>query len=225
MSLVLSSLYGEGDGAIKTIAIIQSRLGSTRLPNKVLLQIPPESGVSMLEMVVRKTMLATKLDDVVVVTPDRLIAVLCNRWNVKAFMPFWKGRDVLREFYEAAKTMAMRPGDVVVRVTGDCPMIQASEIDRLVQCFEDSHADVVYNTDESTGQLEGEGSDVEIFSYYALTEANNYATGDDREHVCTWIRRNMKSLFARGAPLGLRSVNDMEDYRHVCELVSRLTHV
>lgn len=200
----------------KIIAIIQSRLGSTRLPNKALLQIPPESGMSMLEMVVRKCLLATRLDDVAVVTPDRFIDNLASRWNVKSFMPFWNGRDVVREFYEAAKSSE---ADVVVRITADCALIRPDIIDQCVEKFLENDVDICFNTDESTGQLEGEGSDVECFSFEALKQAYYNAENEEREHVTLYIRKNLKTLFVPIHALGIRSVNTIEDYKFVCDYV------
>lgn len=210
---------------MSTIAIIQARLGSTRLPNKVLLQIPPESGVSMLEMVVRKVLLATMVDDVCVVTPDQKIADLCTRWNIDAFMPTWDGRDVVREYYEAATALTIDkvgcalPYNKIVRITADCPLIRPEIIDKCIDAYGESNVDIAFNTDESTGQLEGEGSDCECFSYEALKQAYYHAEGEEREHPTLWIRRNMKTLFVPGAPLGIRSVNTREDYEFVCKYV------
>lgn len=212
---------------MSTIAIIQARLGSTRLPNKVLMQIPPESGVSMLEMVVRKVLLATMVDDVCVVTPDQKIADLCTRWNIDAFMPTWEGRDVVREYYEAAKALIIEkdgfplPYNKIVRITADTPLIRPDIIDKCVEEYGEDGVDIVYNTCESNGQLNGEGSDVEVFSYEALKQAYHKAEGNEREHVTLWIRRNMRTLFLPNAPLGIRSVNNREDYGFVCDYVKR----
>lgn len=211
---------------MSTIAIIQARLGSERLPNKVLMQIPPESGVCMLEMVVRKVLLATMVDDVCVVTPDQKIHDLCVRWNIDAFMPTWEGRDVVREYYEAAKQLIIEkdgfplPYNTIVRITADTPLIRPEIIDQCVKAFKENDVALAYNTDETTGQLNGEGSDVECFSYDALKQAYHKATGEEREHVCLYIRRNMKTLFVPGAPLGIRSVNNREDYGFVCDYIA-----
>ena len=205
------------------IAIIQARLGSTRLPNKVLMQIPPESGVSMLEMVVRKVLLATMVDDVAVVTPDLKIGQLCEVWNVAYFVTANKERDVLKEYYDAATELkADVKADVIVRITSDCPLIRTEIIDKCVDCFiKLQDVSLVYNTDESTGQLGGEGSDVEVFSYDALKQAYHNAKDEEREHPTLWIRRNMgKILFIPNAQLGIRSVNDRKDYEFVCNFVN-----
>jgi len=198
---------------MKVLGIIQARLGSERFPKKIIKQIPLESGMSMLELIVRKALLATTLNEVVVVTPDRFVAVLCNRWNVKAYMPFWEGRDVLREFYEAAKE---EEANVVVRLTGDCAFIQPDVIDTMVDYFVNGGKAILYNTDESIGQLEGEGSDVEVFTVEALKQAHQNAKGKDREHVTSWIRRNLNSEYYGCLKKGIRSINTPEDYEWAC---------
>ncbi|HIJ71128.1 MAG TPA: NTP transferase domain-containing protein [Planctomycetes bacterium] len=199
---------------MKVLAIIQARLGSKRFPNKVLAQIPPESGVSMLEMVVRKACLATTVDDVVVVTPDKQIATMCGRWNIRAYMPSWNERDVVREFYEAARA---EKADAIVRLTADCPLLQPQEIDRVVREYKAGNYDIVCNTDESTGQLNGEGSDVECFSSFALHLANVFAIRDMREHVTTWMRKYLITYKMTPSPvLGIKSINTLEDYKWVC---------
>lgn len=203
-------------------AIIQARLGSERFPLKVLQQIPPESGVSMLEMVVKKVCLATKVDEVVVTTPDRMIAVLCNRWQIPACAWAFKERDVLREYYETARTRNLHfdPEAIIVRVTADCPLILPEIIDYMVVEFLTfPDVDMIYNTDESIGQLAGEGSDVEVFTYKALEKAHREAKGDEREHPTLWMRRNLRTRFVPSAELGIRSVNTKDDYLFVCEHV------
>ena len=195
------------------IAIIQARLGSTRLPNKVLLQIPPESGVSMLEMIVRKVLLATMVDDVCVVTPDQKIADLCMRWAIDAFMPTWEGRDVVREYYEAAKLMG---ADVIVRITGDTPLTSPEIIDDCIKKYTESDVDLLYNSEGSFN----DGVDVECFSYDALKQAYYHAQDEEREHVCLYMRRNLRAMFYNEHHYGeVESVDTYEEYLVICRLL------
>jgi len=206
----------------KVVAIIQARLGSERLPNKVLLQIPPESGVSMLEMVIRKALLAKTVDEVVVVTPDKELVKICKMCGVNYFVKSWSERDVLREFYFAAEIF--RP-DVIVRLTADCPLLRPEEIDRCVNTFKERetiYVDILYNTDESTGQLNGEGSDVEVFWNVSLCLAFQCAEKpEEREHATLWMRNYLRTKFLDSAPLGLKSVNTYQDYLDVCRIISK----
>ncbi len=169
----------------------------------------------MLEMCIRKALLAILIDDVVVVTPDKKIESLCRKWNIRCFLKKFEGRDVLREYYEAARKMK---ADTIVRLTADCPMIRPDIIDECIQAYLDNDCYIAYNTDESTGQLAGEGSDVEVFCYDVLREA--YFGADDsydREHVTSWIRKYADSYMIPTRQLGIRSVNTWEDYAWVCQ--------
>ncbi len=225
MSALRSKVLYKGTAGMKVLAIIQARLGSERLPNKVLLQIPKESGVSMLEMVIRKTLLATKVDKIAVVTPDRKLAEIVDTLfpNIIFYVKGWPGRDVLREIYEAAKyerNKWIEEPEIIVRLTADCPLLNSEEIDHCIDMFIKSNVDIVYNTDESTGQLNGEGSDVEAFSYESLEKAYWEAeTPQEREHPTLWIRRNCRTLFVPCRKLGILSVNTQDEYEKVCGIV------
>ncbi len=117
----------------KTIAIIQARRSSRRLPDKVLLDI---GGKPMLQRVVERTLQATCLDEVVVATSvapeDEAIVQLCKRLDV----PVRQGSvfDVLDRYYQTA---LMFEAEVVVRITADCPLIDPRLIDQVVQAFFD----------------------------------------------------------------------------------------
>ena len=199
----------------KVVAIIQARLNSTRLPNKVLLKIPPDSGITCLGRVIERVKNCTLVDDIVLTTPDRVLAA---NSSIKSKVYYGK-RDVLKEFYEAA---VFFNADIIVRITADCPMVDPEIIDQCIDEFLDSDVELVYNTDESNGQLNGEGSDVEIFSFDALQQAYNKAeTPDDREHVTKWMRRNLKTKFVPMKKMGIMSLNTYEDYVSICKIYGK----
>jgi spore coat polysaccharide biosynthesis protein SpsF len=108
--------------------IIQARMGSSRLPGKVLLDI---GGQPMLAHVVERACLATTSDQVIVATTldpaDDPVAALCTERGY----PCYRGslHDVLDRYYQAA---SQYPCDVVVRVTADCPLIDPELIDQSV---------------------------------------------------------------------------------------------
>jgi spore coat polysaccharide biosynthesis protein SpsF len=112
----------------RTVAIIQARMGSSRLPGKVLLDI---SGKPMLQHVVERTQRARTVDAVVVATTtdeaDRPVAILCATLDI----PCFRGslHDVLDRCYQAAK---LHQAEVVVRITADCPLIDPALIDATV---------------------------------------------------------------------------------------------
>jgi spore coat polysaccharide biosynthesis protein SpsF len=116
---------------MKVVAIIQARMGSTRLPGKVLADI---GGGPMLWRVCRRAEQAARVDQVVVATTvepeDEQIVARCARWQVACFRG--SARDVLRRYDEAAGAFG---ADAVVRITADCPLIDPGVIDFVVSTF------------------------------------------------------------------------------------------
>lgn len=203
---------------MKVVCIIQARLGSERLPNKVLLQVPPDSGVSMLERVIRKCLLATRVDEVVVVTPDVFLARICDLCRVDCYVKKWPERDVLREYVAAATATK---ADIIVRVTADCPLIEPEIIDGCVEEYLKNNADLIYNTDETMGQVAGEGSDVEVLGANILAFANLSASPTEREHVTGWVRRLCNCRQVNILRTGVRSINTPEDYEWLCDYLKK----
>jgi spore coat polysaccharide biosynthesis protein SpsF len=116
---------------LKTIAIIQARMTSSRLPGKVLLEI---GGEPMLTHVVRRTRAARRVQEVVVATTtDPSDDVLVEFCRGRGF-PFYRGslQDVLDRYYQAARNFG---ADVIVRVTADCPLIDPGLIDDVVEAL------------------------------------------------------------------------------------------
>ncbi len=160
---------------MRLVAIIQARMGSTRLPGKVLKDI---HGRTMLARVVRRSMRSALIDKVVVATTrnkvDDVIVTECESLGVSSFRG--SEEDVLDRYYEAAKTFS---ADIVVRITSDCPLIDPEIIDRIVHVFLDRSPDYASNTIESTYPR---GLDVEVFTYGALESAWREAS-EDFQHV------------------------------------------
>ena len=171
---------------MKTVAIIQARMGSTRLPNKVLAEV---TGRPMLWYVVHRTRQAQTVDQVVVATStgpaDDAIEEFCRQNRIDWFRG--SEDDVLDRYYQAA--IAHR-ADMVVRITGDCPLIDPDVIDLTVQAFIDGDYDYVSNTLRYTFP---DGLDTEVFSFSALEttwlEAHNQS---EREHVTPYLRLSGK---------------------------------
>lgn len=117
--------------AFNTLAIIQARIASTRLPNKVLLDI---AGQPALTHVVERTRIAKTVDEVVVATTtdpsDDPIERFCAQRNYLYFRG--DQHDVLDRYYKAAQAYA---AEVIVRITGDCPLIDPGVIDKTVNAF------------------------------------------------------------------------------------------
>jgi len=166
---------------MKTVAIIQARLGSTRLPGKVLLDL---AGDSMLARVVHRVRRAASVDEVVIATTvesrdDELAKVCASRgWSC------FRGseHDVLDRYYQTARAHG---ADVIVRITSDCPLIEPTLIDAIVERRELQQADFASNTLQRTYPR---GLDTEVFTSTLL----DTAWRDDRnpawrEHVTPFM--------------------------------------
>jgi glutamate-1-semialdehyde 2,1-aminomutase/spore coat polysaccharide biosynthesis protein SpsF len=167
---------------VKTVAIIQARMSSSRLPGKVLADI---AGRPMLQRVVERVRRARLVDEVVVATStspaDDAVAALCAAWAI----PCSRGdeRNVLDRYRRAADASG---ADVVVRITADCPLIDPRVIDRVVRLFHGEQVDYASNTLRCTYP---DGLDVEVFTRAALERAHREATRpSEREHVTPYLR-------------------------------------
>ena len=170
---------------MKVVAIIQARMGSTRLPGKVLLDL---AGEPVLARVVNRTQRATTLDGIVIATTtesgDEVIVELCNSRGWAHFRG--SEEDVLERYYQAARKYH---ADIVVRITSDCPLIEPEIIDLVVQeLLEDGSLDYVSNT--LPPRTFPRGLDVEAMTFKTLERAwqedKNPAW---REHVTPYIYR------------------------------------
>jgi spore coat polysaccharide biosynthesis protein SpsF len=176
------------------IAIIQGRMGSSRLPGKVLLDI---AGKPMLQHVVERTRRALTLDQVVVATSidpsDNPIADFCAALDI----PCSRGslHDVLDRYYQAAKAQHAR---VVVRITADCPLIDPGLIDETVRLVTEpcsgTHFDFAANRlPPPFGRSFPIGLDVEACTFAALERAWRESTETfHREHVMPYLYQDVK---------------------------------
>ena len=151
---------------MRIVAIIQARMGSTRLPGKVMLDL---AGEPMLIRVVNRVRRAVTVDEVVVATSsdpanDR-IASLCQDHKVSCFRG--SEDDVLDRYHRAALEFN---AEAVVRVTSDCPLVDPGIIDRIVREFIKAHPGVDYISNVMPRTFP-RGLDVEVFSVEALVEA------------------------------------------------------
>jgi spore coat polysaccharide biosynthesis protein SpsF len=172
---------------VKVVAIIQARVGSTRLPGKVLKEL---AGEPMLARCVNRVRRAQMLDEVVVATTvqkaDEAIVQLC----AERAWPCFRGSedDVLDRYYQAAIAYQ---ADVVVRITSDCPLIDPQVVDRVVGEFLDRQPQVDYASNTSLKRTFPRGLDTEVICSSALERAwrkdHNPAW---REHVTPYIYRH-----------------------------------
>src|SRR5256714_5313820 len=149
----------------RTVAVVQARMGSLRLPGKVLRDI---HGQPMLHRVLSRIQRAIQLDDVVVATTTRMeddcISTLASAWGFQAFRG--SEEDVLDRYYRAAR---LSGAELIVRITADCPLTAPELIDQAIEEMFSSRADYVSNSRPDSSYPEG--LDVEVIRFEVLQRA------------------------------------------------------
>ncbi len=169
---------------IKTILITQARLGSTRLPGKVLKEI---KGESLLQIHLNRLKKCSKVSKIIVATTiveaDNIIYDKAKEWGYESFRG--SESDVLDRFYQSVK---IEKPDWIVRVTSDCPLIDSNLVDEVISFVQQNDKDYGSNV-----LIENfpDGQDIEVFKFSALEKAWKEAKLlSEREHVTTYIRNN-----------------------------------
>ena len=174
---------------MKTLAIVQARMGSTRLPGKVLANI---FGKPAIWHLFNQLSHASMLDQMILATTDNPlddpleVYAREQKWNT------FRGNehDVLDRFYQAAKCFACEDRDIIVRVTGDDILVDPIIVDSLVSSLKNSCESIVHVSNNRVKSFPY-GSDVEVFYFSALEKAwSETSVPFDREHVTPYIRNN-----------------------------------
>ena len=167
---------------MKTLAVVQARMGSTRLPGKVMADV---GGVPMIGRLLDRVQATQGIDDLVVATTTNREDDLLAAWLSDASIPCYRGscNDVLDRFVQAAKG---REAELIVRVTADDPLKDPEITSQLIEIIKaDRTLDYASNTLEPTWP---EGLDIEVVRLSALQHAHREARlRSDREHVTTYI--------------------------------------
>lgn len=187
----------------KIVAILQARTNSSRLPGKVLKHL---GDTTMFVYQARRVLQSTKIKHLVVATSDQqsddAIEEICVHENLSCFRGSLD--DVLSRFYGAANAYQ---ADIVVRLTADCPLIDAVIIDQCIDMFTQRGFDYVSNCHERTF---ADGMDVEVFHSKSLEITHkNASLRSEREHVTPYIWKNDKQ-FKLGV---LKDTEDLSDWR------------
>ncbi len=166
---------------MKVVVIIQARMGSTRLPGKMMMQI---DSVPIIEYVVRAVKNAKRVHEVWLATTsnteDNVLAVWAEEKRVLTYRG--SGTNVLDRYYQTAK---LSHADVIVRITGDCPLADPAVIDEIVGEYLNGNFDYVCNTQPPTFP---DGLDVEVFSFMVLEKAWKEAElSSEQEHVTPYL--------------------------------------
>ena len=177
---------------MKKAAIIQARTGSTRLPGKILMKLPFEGELTVLDHVILRLKKCRNLDEIIVATTtdpldDKVIEV-AEKQKVKHFRGSIE--DVLSRYYLAAKDNEV---DVIVRITSDCPCIAPEVVDAVVEKHVNDKADYTSNILTRTYPR---GMDTEVLSFEALGKAYaNVKNTFETEHVTPYIYKNHPEMF------------------------------
>jgi glutamate-1-semialdehyde 2,1-aminomutase len=159
-------------------------MGSTRLPNKVMKKI---EGIPMIGLLLQRLSKSIFIDEIVIATSvldiNRPLIDYAQELGVKTYQG--SENDVLDRFFEASK---MTNADVIVRITGDCPLIDAALVDECIKKLIDNKVDYVSNTLPPSYP---DGLDVEVFTFSALSKAAKEANKSfEREHVTPYLRES-----------------------------------
>lgn len=205
---------------MKIIASIECRMTSSRLPGKVLMSALDD--MSMLEVMIKRVQKSKLIHGIILATTinkdDDSIVELAKKLKVDYFRG--SENDVLGRVVQAHKSIN---SDIIVELTGDCPLIDPILIDQCIETYLDGQYDYVSNNNKRTFP---DGSDVQVFSLKVLEEANNNTLDPlDREHVSKYLYENEKySIFTIEAQgeyywptLGV-TLDEQEDY----ELLKRI---
>ena len=169
---------------MKIVAIVQARMGSTRLPGKALKLI---TGKAMIEILLSRLSLSKEINKIVVAIPESEDNNLLQLAVESLGFSCYRGseKDVLNRFYNSAKFVS---ADVIVRITGDCPLVDSILVDECIREYKNSNVDYFSNTDPATYP---DGLDIEVMSFESIKRANNETDSDfDREHVTPYIRNS-----------------------------------
>ena len=187
---------------MNTVAIIQARMSSSRLPGKVLL---PLIDKPVLEHVVSRLKHAKALNEIIVATSTGADDDAIERWAKSNEVHCFRGslNDVLDRYYQAA---CLYKADAIVRITADCPVIDPIVVDEVVAGFKEGGFDAYGLSGEFP-----DGLDCQVFSFSALEKAWKEADlPSEREHVGPYIEKTHPELFNLG---GLEKFSNLSHLR------------
>ena len=185
---------------MKTVAIVQARMGSTRLPGKIMKIL---AGRTVLGHVLERCRAIPSVDQVIVATTDLPEDEAVCQEAERSGVEFYRGSsgDVLSRYYHAAQTSQ---ADIIVRVTSDCPLLDPYISNEVILDFQRGAYD--YSSSEGFPR----GMDTEVFTFRVLEQAYCEAKFDyEHEHVTPYLYRHPEKFDLRT----FRSEHDNSEYR------------
>ncbi len=171
---------------MKIVAIVQARMGSSRLPGKVMMKI---QGIPMIEILLKRLSSSKLINQIIVATTEEEDDHTLYEYLINSGYKCEKGNtnNVLERYLNVAEKYE---ADVIVRITGDCPLIDPSLVDKVIKEFIEKKVDYASNTNPPTYP---DGLDIEVFSIDSLISASKEAkSASDLEHVTPFIIRGQK---------------------------------
>lgn len=169
---------------MKIVAIVQARMGSTRMPNKVMKQI---NGVPMIELLLKRLARSKEIHQIVVATSidDKNDPLAAHVRGLGFACEQGSENDVLDRYVQAARA---HRADVIVRITGDCPLVDPDLVDECVRHFKVQGVDYFSNVSPPTYP---DGLDIEVVTLAALERAMLETDKSyDHEHVTPYVRES-----------------------------------
>ena len=166
------------------IAIVQARMGSTRFPNKVMSKI---NNYTLIEVLLKRLSKSKLINEIVLSTTDLESDDILQAHVEKIGFKVFRGdsENVLKRYYDTALKFN---ANVVVRITGDCPLIDSTIVDNVINLYLNNKVDYAANTFPPTFP---DGLDVSVFSFKALEDSIlNAKSNFDKEHVTPYIRNS-----------------------------------
>ena len=184
--------------------IIQARLGSNRLPGKILKEY---KTYNLLNVLIKRLERSKIVKNIIVATTkqkiDDKIVKFCSKNLIKCFRG--SKNNVLERYFDASKKYNVKN---IVRITSDCPFVDPIILDKMILEFKKKKLDYLSNTYPEPSTYP-DGMDIEIFTFNSLAQANKYATKrSEKEHVTVYIRSKNNFKTSR-----TDLINDKSNYR------------
>jgi glutamate-1-semialdehyde aminotransferase/spore coat polysaccharide biosynthesis protein SpsF (cytidylyltransferase family) len=193
---------------LKIIAVLQSRMGSSRLPNKALLKLNGKPAISRMVDRIKE---AKTVKEIWLATGKSKINNKLENFFSNTKIKVFRGDDddVLSRFVEISK---IAKADIIIRLTGDCPLIDPKIIDETVELLINRKADYASNI---LKRKFPDGLDVEVFTKKTLLETGEFAeAGFSREHVTTYMHGLHKNKYRKGV-FKKASLEYASDFSHL----------
>ena len=198
---------------MKIIAIIQARMGATRLPGKMLMDIAGKPAVAWS---IERAAMADSINEVWMATTVNPADDAFEAWAHEHSVNIYRGseQDVLDRYYQTAREAE---ADIIVRITADCPFTDPQVVDAVIQANQDGSYDYVSNVHPPTYP---DGLDVEVFSFSALDRVHKEARlQSEREHVTPYIWKHPELFKLKNVTNNI----DLSSYRWTLDTPEDLT--